>query len=74
MRIVLAMVAFVIASPFLGYGVWAAIVLYRMGSYSQLLESREGIVTLALVGGSVLIGFAFMAAGIAMLITKPRRE
>ena len=75
MRILLAMVAFVLAAPFIGYGVWLSYVLIQMGYFSQPIQLNSGkLVYIAAVGVTLLIGFAFMAAGIAMLVTKPRRE
>ena len=68
MRYLLAIVAFVIALPFLGYGGMLASVLV-FGDVNADLT-----LIIAIACGAILIGLAFVAAGVAMLASKPRRE
>jgi hypothetical protein len=74
MRILLAIVAFLIAAPLLSFGL--------ANSYFFISENMgfglEAMFTMwpfmAMLGVVLLLGFAFLAAGIAMLTIKPRAK
>ena len=75
MRYVLAILSFVIAAPPLAYAALVGYQLIQVFQYSELDFSEPEIrFALLLFGGSMLIGFVFVVAGVAMLIIKPRRE
>jgi len=68
MRYVLAIVAFVLALPFLGYGGMLTSVLI-FGDVNADLR-----LIVAIAGVALFIGLAFLVAGVAMLATKPRAK
>jgi hypothetical protein len=75
MRYILAILSFVIAAPPLAYAALVGYQLTQVFQYSELDFSEPEIrFAFVLLGGSLLIGFVFVVAGVAMLIIKPRRE
>jgi hypothetical protein len=72
MRIVLAIVAFVIALPCLGYG---AFLFYVLGLYVLGFDIHNDVGLVLRVGGvALLIGVTFAGCGLAMLAQKSRRR
>ena len=72
MKYVLAIIAFVIATPLLGY---AAFMAYMISPFAATnLSVSETPIVLAVIAVALLVGIGFLVAGVAVLSTKPRRE
>jgi hypothetical protein len=71
MRIVLAIVAFILALPFLGYGGALSFILVQVFFGSGDINADIGLVA-SIAGVALIIGLAFLVAGVAILATRPR--
>ena len=76
MRILLAIVAFLLAAPLLGYGGFVCYLLYSNYGTGQwdVVGSDKIRFAFAVAAGALIIGGAFLTAGISMLSSKSRRE
>ena len=75
MRILLAIVAFLIAAPLLGFVALEVYSIYIDGEFSDIdFSETETLVVLGVMCGIFVAGLVFLIAGIAVLMPSARRK
>jgi len=69
MRYVLAIVAFVLALPFLSYGGFLSFVLIQVFLGAGDINADTGLIVV-IASVALIIGLAFLAAGVAIVASK----